>query len=75
MIWKRANTMPISPTPEEIKQARTDAGLTQTEAAETIYCSLGAWKKWESGERQMHPAFWALFSMKIGAEERHNALK
>jgi len=52
------------PTSEQIKQARTDAGLTQTEAAETIYCSIGAWKKWESGERKMHTAFWDLFLIK-----------
>lgn len=52
------------PTPAQVKQARTDAGLTQTQAAETIYCSLGAWKKWESGEREMHPSFFDLFLIK-----------
>ncbi|MGZ8220089.1 MAG: helix-turn-helix domain-containing protein [Methylobacter sp.] len=63
----------INPTPEQIIQARTDAGLTQTQAAETIHCSLGAWKKWESGERKMHPAFWELFLIKT--KQVHNALK
>ena len=52
------------PLPEEIKQARRDAGLTQTQAAKMIYCSLGAWKKWEAGERKMHPAFFELFLIK-----------
>ena len=59
-----------SPTLEEIKQSRTDAGLTQTEAAETIYCSIGAWKKWESGERKMHPAFWELFLLKTKSQKQ-----
>lgn len=54
-----------NPTPEKIKQARTDAGLTQIQAAEKIYCSLGAWQKWELGSREMHPAFFELFLIKI----------
>lgn len=58
-----------SPEPEQIKKARTDAGLTQTEAAEKIYCSLGACKKWESGEREMHPAFWELFLIKTKSQK------
>jgi DNA-binding transcriptional regulator YiaG len=53
-----------SPTPEQIKQIRMDAGLTQAQAAETIYCSLGAWQKWELGSREMHPAFFELFKIK-----------
>jgi len=48
------------------KKARMDAGLTQTEAAILIYCSLGAWQKWEQGDRTMHPAFWELFLIKTG---------
>jgi len=53
-----------SPTPEEIKQYRTASGLTQTQAAELIYCSLGAFQKWEQGDRAMHPAFFELFKIK-----------
>lgn len=53
-----------SPNPEEIRRAREKSGLTQTEAAEEIYCSLGAWQKWELGKRQMHPAFFELFMIK-----------
>lgn len=57
-----------SPTPEQIKQARMDAGLTQTKAAELIYCSFGAWQKWELGSREMHRAFFELFLIKIKAK-------
>jgi len=59
-----------SPTPQEIKQARTDAGLTQTQAAHQVHSSLRAWQQWEyagayprSG-RKMHPAVWELFLIK-----------
>ena len=50
--------------PEEIKSLRLEAGLTQQQAAELIYCSVGAWKKWESGDREMHRAFFELFKIK-----------
>jgi putative transcriptional regulator len=56
------------PRPPEILAARTASGLTQTEAAELIYCSLRAWQDWEGGQRPMHPAFWELW--KIRAAER-----
>lgn len=56
----------ISPTPAKITKTRKEAGLTQPQAAELIYCSLSGWKKWELGLREMHPAFWELFLIKIG---------
>lgn len=56
-------TMP-SPTPEKIKAARAAAGLTQTQAAELIYCTLRGWQDWEGGKRAMHPAFFELFVLK-----------
>jgi putative transcriptional regulator len=54
-----------SPNKLEIKQARTDAGLSQTEAANLIYKGLRTWQQWEKGDRRMDPAFWELFLMKI----------
>ena len=53
-----------SPTPAQVKSARTEAGLTQTEAAALIYCTLSAWQRWEQDERAMHPAMWELFLLK-----------
>ena len=56
----------ISPTPAEIKEARQKAGLSQTEAGALIHCALRSWQDWEAGKRQMHPAMWELFRLKIG---------
>lgn len=57
-----------SPNPELIKQTRLDAGLSAREAAEMIYCTTNAWQKWEStgsDSRNMHPAMWELFKIKL----------
>ena len=53
-----------SPSTDEIKKARTDAGLTQTQAAAKIYKSLRAWQQWEAGLRAMDPALFELFRIK-----------
>lgn len=50
-----------NPTPAEIRAARDDAGLTQTEAAELICSTLRAWQEWEAGNRRMHPGLWNHF--------------
>jgi len=51
-----------SPTPEEIKEARIAAGLTQAQAAKKIFSdSYRSWQNYESGERSMHPAIWWCF--------------
>lgn len=54
-------SFPASPSPEQIKAARAAAGLTQTQAAAMIYCTLRGWQDWEGGKRAMHPAFFELF--------------
>jgi putative transcriptional regulator len=56
-----------NPTREEIRGAREEAGLTQTEAGALVHVTLRAWQQWEGGERSMHPAFWELFRIKTGA--------
>jgi DNA-binding transcriptional regulator YiaG len=50
-----------SPKPDEIKDMRQFAILTQKEAADLICASERTWQQWESGDRRMHPAFWKLF--------------
>jgi DNA-binding transcriptional regulator YiaG len=55
---------PASQTPEAIKAARAASGLTQTQAAALIYCTLRGWQDWEGGQRAMHPAFFELFLLK-----------
>jgi DNA (cytosine-5)-methyltransferase 1 len=53
-----------SPTIEEVKEARSRAGLTKAAAAALIHADVGSWVKWERGERPMHAAFWELFLLK-----------
>lgn len=50
-----------APTPEQIRAARKAAGITQADAAAIVQGSLRNWCAWESGERPMHPIFWAWF--------------
>lgn len=59
------------PTPNEIRKARMDAGLSQTEAAKLLHKGLKTWQNWEahpvtSSHRKMDPALWELFNIKIG---------
>ena len=53
-------------TPEQIKQSRLNAGLTQAQAAAVIYKKLLAWQRYESGDRAMDAASWELFLIKTG---------
>ena len=53
------------PTPEEIRKIRKNAGMTQAEAATIVHSALRSWQQWEAGDRQMHPAFWELFKIKV----------
>ena len=57
------------PTPEQVKQARTTAGLTQKQAAEVIYKKILAWQRYESGDREMDVALYELFMLKTGQKE------
>lgn len=54
-----------NPSPDEIRGAREDSGLSQRDAAKLIYCTERAWQDWESEARRMHPAFWELFRIKL----------
>jgi len=62
----RAKIPASNPGKEEIRLARINAGLTQTNAAEIIYSGIRAWQKWESGEHKMHPGLFELFLKKTG---------
>lgn len=55
-----------APTPEELRSARNAAGMTQTEAAETVHMSMRAWQQWEGDERTMPPGLFELFMIKTG---------
>lgn len=54
------------PTVEEIKAARAEAGLSQSQAAAAVYVSVNTWQTWEakpdsSKFRQMPAPLWELF--------------
>ena len=59
-----------NPEPAVIRATREQAGLTQTGAAELIFCTYRGWQEWEAGTRRMHPAFWQLFNLKLSALPR-----
>jgi hypothetical protein len=55
------------PTKEQIKEARIKAGLSQSQAAESVH--LGAYQRWqeyESGKVPIDMARWELFQLKHG---------
>jgi len=52
------------PTPEQIRQARTEAGLNQTQAAKLVYRAIRTWQDYESGHTPIDMAVWELFLIK-----------
>lgn len=60
-------TGPFStPTPQQVKDARKAAGMSQELAARTIYASARAWQDWEGGQRRMPGGMLELFRLKTG---------
>lgn len=61
-----------SPSPAEVKAARSAAGQTIWLAAETVMVTTNAWERWESeGEssRAMLPGLFELYLIKTGQRE------
>lgn len=56
--------LPGTPSVQEIRTARLDAGLTQEHAAALIWYSEITWKQWEGGVRRMHPCTWWAFQQR-----------
>ena len=52
------------PSPQEIKDARAKAGLTQAQAAALVGVTDRAWRYWERGSRSMPSSAWELFLLK-----------
>jgi DNA (cytosine-5)-methyltransferase 1 len=52
------------PTTDQIRQARHQAGLSQTAAAHLIHSTLRTWQDWEAGKASMHAGLWELFLIK-----------
>jgi DNA-binding transcriptional regulator YiaG len=59
----------MTPTPDQIREARQRAGLSQTAAAALIGKPLRTWQNWEApigspGHRKMDAALWEYWNMK-----------
>jgi putative transcriptional regulator len=54
------------PAPAQVKEARAQTGLTQTDAGRTIHAALRTWQEWEAGDSKMHPGLFELFLLKTG---------
>lgn len=46
-----------------VRDARTQRGLTQSQAAQVIQAALRTWQAWEAGKRNMPAAKYAAFIM------------
>jgi len=60
-----------NPHPAEIRAAREEAGLTQSQAAALVHSSPRNWQQWEdatggTNARRMHPGLWDLFRIRAG---------
>lgn len=58
-----------NPDPELIRSARAASGLTQTEAAQTVFVSLVTWARWEAGTCPMPRGLFDLFMIKTNQSE------
>jgi DNA-binding XRE family transcriptional regulator len=57
------------PSPDQIREARHRAGLTQEQAGAVIGASRRTWQNWENGTRNMPGAKWELFNLKMQGEK------
>jgi len=60
-----------APSPEQVRRARLKVSLTQVQAAALLYVDADTWRQYEKSKdqnnaRQMRPALWELFLLKIG---------
>jgi len=49
------------PKPNEVKEARQRAHLSQKDASKLIYTSVNTWNRWETGKYEMPLCEWHLF--------------
>lgn len=60
----RAANPAKNPNRDDIVKIRTNAQLTQKQAADLVFSGLRTWQQWEAGDRRMHPGIWELFLIK-----------
>jgi DNA (cytosine-5)-methyltransferase 1 len=57
------------PSPNDIKEARLRAGLTQSEAGRLVGGSRRTWQNWEAGVSRIPAAKWELFQIKVAGQK------
>jgi len=55
-----------TPTADQVRTARKNAGLSQRSAGEVVYLSRRAWQTYEEGITEIKLAVWELFLFKTG---------
>lgn len=64
----------LSPTPEQVKDARLRADLTQQQAAELIYRNQPQrWSEFERGIQAMPASDWELFLVKTNQHPQYGS--
>ena len=58
----------LNPTPEQVRAARTAAGLSTAAASALVHRTQRNWQQWEAGTRSMDAALWELFTIKSRSE-------
>lgn len=53
------------PKGAEIRKLRESAGITQTQAAESMFVTLRTWQHWEAGNHKMRILMWVLFQTNV----------
>lgn len=67
--------MKISPSIEEIKEARLGLGITQAQAAAIIESSWRTWQSYEIGARKIHHLIWRVWRIRAGLDKPASILK
>ena len=56
-----------NPSPEEVRAARDDAGLSSAQAGALLHTTGRVYQQWAAGERRMHTAMWELLRIKLAS--------
>lgn len=69
---RAARTSLKPPSPRQIYEARTRAGLSQTTAVELVHLGrFSVWSRYENGHSPMDLARWELFLLKTAQHPTH----
>lgn len=61
----------LSPTPDEVRQAREAVGMTMRDAAALIGRHHNRWTEYEGGVYPMPPPLWELFLVKTNQHPQY----